>query len=180
MNLVVATRNAGKLEEFKTLASGLKINILSLPKEIGDLPEETGNTFEENAIIKAKFAWKLTGKLSIGDDSGLEVDFLDGEPGIFSARYSTGATDASNIKKLLGKLKGVPNIKRTARFKCCLAAHDGNQTFLSIGTLDGIISENRQNNHSGMGLLDSTRRRRRFYLGCVAQTLRTTVFTLRT
>ena len=118
---VMATHNQHKLKELQRILEPLNIHVVS-----ADLPEveETGTTFEENAYIKAKAALDLTGKASIADDSGLMVDALNGEPGVYSARYGgPGATDEEKVQKLLKNIENVPEEKRTARFVsaiCCL------------------------------------------------------------
>ena len=101
MKIAVATKNAGKLKEFKELAEGTPYELIQMPETIRDLPPETGETFYENALIKAKFISQKLGVPAIGDDSGLEVDALDCRPGIFSARYSKTGLDYDNCLKLL-------------------------------------------------------------------------------
>jgi XTP/dITP diphosphohydrolase len=119
MKVVIATTNAGKLREFKELAVGITgIEFVLAPP--GFDVEETGVTFEENAILKARAAAELTGFISISDDSGIEVDALDGRPGIYSARYCEG-NDGDRRKKLLNELEGVPADKRGAAFVCVMA-----------------------------------------------------------
>ena len=117
--IVLASGNAGKLREFASLLAPLQLNVI--PQSQFDVPEveETGLTFIENAIIKARAAATHTGLPTLADDSGLEVDALNGEPGIYSARYS-GEGDAGNNAKLLKALSGVPEQQRTARFQCVL------------------------------------------------------------
>ncbi|MGE5484328.1 MAG: XTP/dITP diphosphatase [Ignavibacteriales bacterium] len=121
--IVIATRNAGKVREIKEILGDLDVETLSLADFPGvDSPEETGASFEENAIIKASHAAQASGILSLADDSGLEVDALDGQPGVRSARFAgEGAGDEANNRKLLRLLEGVPANRRTARFKCCVA-----------------------------------------------------------
>lgn len=124
IRVVVATRNRGKLEEFTQLLAKFPCEVVSMAEAgvTGDI-DENGSTFEENAVIKAKSVWKITGGLVLADDSGLEVDMLDGAPGVYSARYAgEGATDADRNNKLLGALSGIPESKRTARFVCAIAA----------------------------------------------------------
>lgn len=119
--VVLASNNAGKLREFNALLAGLDFEVV--PQSRFNIPEieETGLTFVENAIIKARHAANLAGCPALADDSGLEVDALNGAPGIYSARYARpGASDAENLEKLLGMLNGVPEAKRTARFQCVL------------------------------------------------------------
>ena len=144
MKFFIATKNAHKMQEFKTIFSGTGIDLIcetdlenTLPE-----PEENGTTFEENALIKAKEGMMHTGYPSIADDSGLCVDYLDGKPGIYSARYAgEHGDDAANNRKLLSKLNGVPEEKRTARFVCAIACvfPDGRQ-FTVKGTVEGKIA----------------------------------------
>jgi len=119
--IVLATGNAGKARELQDLLAGSGMQII-LQTEIGVRPaEETGLTFIENALLKARNAAEQTGLPAIADDSGLEVDALKGEPGIHSARYAgPQASDADNVQKLLRELHGVPVVKRSARFRCVL------------------------------------------------------------
>jgi len=121
--LVIATANKGKLREFTQLLAPLNIEVLSLRDfpEIGEI-EENGTTFADNALLKAKAAAKITGYISLADDSGLEVDYLEGLPGVNSARFSGEPKDDNkNNSKLLSLMKGIPPIKRTGRFKCVIA-----------------------------------------------------------
>ena len=118
MKLVVATKNAHKLIEFKRILEPLGYEVLS-QADIGvDIDvEETGTTFEENSMLKAKALYDHTGFITIADDSGLEIDYLGGEPGVYSARYGGGnRTDRDRCELVLEKLEGVPKEKRTARF----------------------------------------------------------------
>jgi len=120
-DVVLATGNLGKVNELSRLLANQAINIL--PQSNFNVPEvaETGTTFVENAIIKARHAAKITGLPAIADDSGLEVDYLQGAPGIYSSRYSGDeATDQKNNDKLLNALLNVPDAQRTARFQCVL------------------------------------------------------------
>ena len=117
--IVLASNNRGKLVELQSLLSDTDIEFV--PQGVHDVPEaaETGLTFVENAIIKARNASRFTGLPAIADDSGIEVDHLDGEPGIRSARYAgENATDEDNLHKLLRKLDGVAAPERRARFRC--------------------------------------------------------------
>ncbi|CAN5696053.1 XTP/dITP diphosphatase [soil metagenome] len=123
MNLVLATKNPGKLRELKELASQFDWLQLELAPDQFD-PEETGSTFIENAIIKATAAAEMTGKLSIADDSGITVVALNGAPGIRSARYCEG-TDIDRRRKLLKELEAVPDGKRDGAFVCAMALCDG-------------------------------------------------------
>lgn len=118
--LVVATHNAGKLAEFRRLLAGHAevVGLSEVAPQLTDIPE-TGGTYLENATIKARAGAAASGLPSLGDDSGLEVDALDGAPGLHSARYSGGG-EKLNVQKLLAALSGVPDEKRTARFRCVL------------------------------------------------------------
>ncbi len=119
--VVLATGNQGKVREMSALLAEFGLSVV--PQSEFDLPEadETGTTFIENAIIKARHAAALTGLPAIADDSGLAVDALQGAPGIYSSRYAgSDACDRDNLLKLLDALKDVPDAKRTARFHCVL------------------------------------------------------------
>jgi XTP/dITP diphosphohydrolase len=124
MKLVLATKNSGKVIEFRRILEELgaqNLEVLGLDSfpEIGDI-EETGKTFEENSLLKARIISKLTGLPALADDSGICVDALNGAPGLFSARYS-GKGDAANNQKLLTELRDVPDQKRSAYFICVAA-----------------------------------------------------------
>ena len=142
MEIVVATKNINKVLEIREILKDTDYDIYSM-KEAGidaDI-EEIGSTFEENALIKARFVGKITGEISIADDSGLEVDYLGKQPGIFSARF--GGTETSYTEKnamILEKLVGVPFEKRTARFVCAMAAvfKDGEEIVIKR-TIEGYI-----------------------------------------
>ena len=121
--VVIATRNPGKLREIEAILSPLHLNLLSL-RDFPDLPEveEDGATFAENAGKKARAIARLTGRPSIADDSGLAVDALGGQPGVLSARYAGGnATDRERYQKLLDEMTEIPEGKRQATFVCTLA-----------------------------------------------------------
>lgn len=139
--LVLATRNMGKVSEFRDLLKDLDVEV----RPISDYPgthevEEDGDTFEKNAIKKARAAAEQTGEIAMADDSGLEVDALGGEPGVHSARYSGGG-DAANCQKLLSKLEGVPDERRTARFKCVVAiATPHGEVHTASGSCEGYIA----------------------------------------
>ncbi|BAW80843.1 non-canonical purine NTP pyrophosphatase [Candidatus Nitrosoglobus terrae] len=117
--IVLASHNLGKLQEISAILSPLQIELISQSKlNISEI-EETGLSFVENAIIKARHAARYTGLAAIADDSGLEVDSLNGEPGIYSARYAgLGASDQQNLEKLLEMLKETPETQRHARYQC--------------------------------------------------------------
>ena len=119
--IVLATGNQGKVREMADILSEFGFDVVAQSEFNVSEVAETGTTFIENAIIKARHAAKETGLPAIADDSGLEVDYLNGAPGIYSARYSgEGATDKQNIEKLLDAMQGVETEKRTARFHCVL------------------------------------------------------------
>lgn len=120
--LVLATRNRGKVRELKDLLAGLPLEVKSI-EDFPELPElrETGTSFRENARSKALTVYQYTKLPSIADDSGLEVDVLQGAPGVYSARYAgANASDAENNRKLLADLTGVPPEERSARFRCVI------------------------------------------------------------
>lgn len=119
--IVLASGNPGKLREFQQLLNGCGYEVVAQSEFNLASPEETGTTFVENAIIKARYACLHTGLPAIADDSGIEVDALNGRPGVYSARYAgENATDESNNELLLQELKGVPDEKRSARYHAVL------------------------------------------------------------
>ena len=123
LEVIVATRNNGKLREFRDALKGLNLRIYGLTN-LPDAPEveEDGDSFTENALKKARFYAAHFGKLTLADDSGLEVDSLRGRPGVYSARYAgKRASSQENNRKLLGELRGIPISKRGARFRCVVA-----------------------------------------------------------
>lgn len=151
--IIIATKNAGKVKDFETLFSpkGFKVTSLLDFPEIEDV-EETGATFAENATLKAETISSALNKPVIADDSGLAIDALNGEPGVYSARYAgENKDDNANIEKVLQKLHDVPFEKRTARFHCTLAiAVPGKRTELVEGTCEGrILEEKRGENGFG-------------------------------
>jgi XTP/dITP diphosphohydrolase len=145
---VVASGNPGKLRELAELLSGTGFELVR-QSELGiEPPPETGTTFLENALIKARNAARLTGLPAIADDSGIEVDALDGAPGVYSARYAgDDASDESNLAKLLAALKGVPDSGRTARYRCIVVfiehAEDPHP-LIGEGTWEGSIIDGRR------------------------------------
>jgi len=119
--LVLATGNAGKLREMREILAPWTVDVHSLAEFTEAAADETGLTFVENAILKARFAASVSGLPAIADDSGLEVDALHGAPGIYSARYAgSGADDAANNAKLLRELAAVADDARTARYRCAM------------------------------------------------------------
>ncbi|MDA1477503.1 XTP/dITP diphosphatase [Bacillus changyiensis] len=142
--VIIATKNEGKVKEFKAILTPRGYDVKSL-SDIGyteDI-EETGQTFEENAIIKAETISKATGKMVIADDSGLSVDYLGGSPGIFSARYAgEEKNDLANLNKVLKELEGTIKEDRSARFRCALALSvPGQKTKTTEGVVEGYITE---------------------------------------
>ncbi|MBO0727042.1 MAG: non-canonical purine NTP pyrophosphatase [Blastocatellia bacterium] len=122
--LLIATSNKGKVAEIASLLEGLDCRVIGLD-DLSQVPppvEETGTTFVENALLKADYYHSATGLLTLADDSGLEVDALDGRPGVYSARYGgESLNSAQQISLLLEEMKGAPDEKRTARFVCVVA-----------------------------------------------------------
>lgn len=141
--LLLATNNQAKLREYSSLLDGIPYRIVS-PIDIGIKQEinETGKTFEENALLKAKAYASLSNLTTLADDSGLEVDALNGEPGVRSARYAgEGAPQAKLIDYLLQKLSGIPWEERDARFKCVIAiASPDGEMITCHGECQGIIT----------------------------------------
>lgn len=140
--IIFATENEDKMKEVRLILSDLNREVLSL-KEIGIEVkiEENGTTFEENAIIKAKKIMELTGDIVLADDSGLEIDYLNKEPGIYSARYA-GRDTSYKVKNqmLIDRLEGVSEEERTARFVCVIAAALPNGEIMTTrGTIEGTI-----------------------------------------
>ncbi len=144
MEIVLATRNKKKIEEIRRITADLPITVLSLD-DFPDCPEtvEDRDSFEANAIKKAVEVAMCTGKISLADDSGLEVDALGGAPGVYSARYAPDATsgnDPKNYEKLLKDLKSIPPQERSARFVCSLAiAYPDGRTRTFFGYSRGRI-----------------------------------------
>lgn len=145
--LVIATKNAGKAREVAQILADLPYQIVSLT-DYPDAPdvEETGSTFVDNAILKATAYARFTGELTLADDSGLEVDALDGAPGVFSSRFAS--TDSERNSKLLDLMKNIPDEKRTARFRCAIAIAepDGNVKTCE-GAVEGVIAHEPKGTH---------------------------------
>lgn len=143
----MASGNAGKLREIARILGDFEINVV--PQSDFDIAdaEETGSTFVENALIKARHAASATGIAAIGDDSGLAVDALDGRPGVYSARYSGPEADPEkNIDRLLAELDGVPDEQRGATFHCvaCFVTPDESEPIIAEGKWRGVILRERQ------------------------------------
>ncbi len=141
--IVLASNNPGKVREINQILAGLHLSVVPQSDFEGTEAEETGLTFVENALRKARNAARFTGQPAIADDSGLEVDALHGAPGIYSARYAgKGAGDKANLLKLLDDIKHVPDEKRAARFQCVLVylRHELDPTpVICQGTWEGRI-----------------------------------------
>lgn len=153
MKIIFATKNEGKVREINEMLAREDIELVSL-NSFSSIPEiiEDGKSYLENALKKARIISNLTGEMVLADDSGLQVDVLDGEPGLYSARYAgEGATDEKNNAKLLAKLKEVPEEKRTASFHCALVLYypGGKYQAFEAGWPGLIIDEARGNNGFG-------------------------------
>jgi len=148
--LLVATRNAGKVREYRQLLADLPLEITYLDAEGIDLDvEETGESFAENAVLKATAYAQVSGLWTWADDSGLEVDALNGAPGIRSSRYAgPGASDEDRYRRLLRELEGVPWEKRTARFRCVVAiATPTGEVRTAEGSCEGVIAFEPRGSH---------------------------------
>lgn len=148
--LLIGTTNKGKVREIAEELRELPLIIKDL-SEFPDIspPEETGKSFFENALLKARYYAEKTGFLTLADDSGLEVEALGGAPGIYSARFAgPSATDEQNYTKLLNLLKGLPREKRKARFVCVMVCyHPSGQLIWSEGVWEGLIAEEPRGNY---------------------------------
>jgi len=143
MKIILATHNRDKEKELQKSLEGLNVEICSLFDfpNIGEI-EETGTTLLENSLLKARTVFDITGIPTIADDTGLEVDYLDGAPGVYSARYAgNNVSYQDNVDKLLIELDGVPHERRTARFRTVVTYIDKNEELWTEGYIDGIISE---------------------------------------
>jgi XTP/dITP diphosphohydrolase len=144
--VLIATTNQGKLRELRELLSDLPIDLVTLTDVLPGRPpvEETGETFRENALIKAHAAASATGMITLAEDAGLEVDALSGRPGVRSARFAgEHATDAQNNAELLAALEHVAEDRRTARYRCALVLLDpkaGGSPLVTEGTCEGWIA----------------------------------------
>ena len=148
--LLIATHNQGKLREFRQLLTDLDLQVTDLDAVgITHDVEETGTTFAENAILKARAYAEMSGLLTWSDDSGLEVDALDGRPGVYSARYGgPGLTSEDRYKLLLEELRDHPRARWTARFRCVVALVLPNgELHMVDDTLEGIITDQPSGNH---------------------------------
>lgn len=143
-DLLLASQNPGKLDEMRQLAGGLAFRVVG-PRELGiaEAPEETGTSFLENARIKAIAYARRSGLLTVADDSGISVDALGGEPGLFSSRFGgEGASDFERNRLLLEKLRGVPRERRGARFTSAVAVARGDEVLFDVEeSVFGLIAE---------------------------------------
>jgi XTP/dITP diphosphohydrolase len=141
--LFIATTNPGKIREIKTILCDLPYKIVTM-KEIGEeiIIEETGKTFAENAVLKATISGNETGLLTLAEDSGLVIDALGGEPGVYSSRYADGTTEG-RIKKIFYQLKDIPMEKRTARYRAVAVVYDpANKSVKTFeGVTEGLITK---------------------------------------
>ena len=145
--IIIATKNQGKVREFEAMLAPLGYQVQSLLDFPGSIDvEETGQTFEENSILKAEAISKEYQLMTIADDSGLEIDYLNGEPGVYSARYAgPQKNDQANIDAVLKKLENVELGQRQARFVCALAISvPGQPTQTVVGTCEGYIAKERK------------------------------------
>ena len=145
--IVMASGNAGKLREIARILGEFDISVVPQSEFGVSDAEETGSTFVENALLKARHAAKATGLPAIGDDSGLAVNALDGRPGVYSARYSGPEADAEkNIDKLLSELDGVPDAQRGAVFHCaaCFVTSGNSEAIIAEGMWRGVILHERR------------------------------------
>lgn len=144
VELLLASQNAGKLQEMKQLLADLPVRVLS-PADVGirEAPEETGTTFLENSALKARHYSRLSGRIAVADDSGISVDALDGAPGLHSSRFGgENASDEDRNRLLLEQLKGVPPERRGARFTCAVSVARGDKLiFQAQERAEGRIAE---------------------------------------
>ncbi|MBV8085658.1 MAG: RdgB/HAM1 family non-canonical purine NTP pyrophosphatase [Chloroflexi bacterium] len=140
--LVVATQNGHKLEEYRGLLPGISFELCSLADlGVTDDVDETGTTFEATARLKAEAYRDLTGMLCLADDSGIEVDAINREPGVHSRRWAGNVDDAERNRLLLDRIRDVPDQRRTGRFRCAIAiAEPGRETVVVDGTVEGRIA----------------------------------------
>jgi len=144
VRVVLASSNKGKLRELSALLAPLGYEVVPQGALGIDTPPETGDTFAANALLKARHAAAESNLPALADDSGIEVDALNGRPGIYSARYAgEGASDQDNLLKMLGEMQGVPALKRTARYQCVIAfvsTADDPDPILAKGTWEGWLT----------------------------------------
>jgi len=146
LKILLATRNNDKIREIREVLTGLDIDILTLDQfpEITEVVED-GQTIQENALKKARAVSHVTHLLALADDTGLEVDYLSGQPGVYSSRFAgESATYDDNCNKLLEQMKGVPGEQRTARFRCVIAMINSDVETLVEGVCDGFIIDEKR------------------------------------
>ncbi|MFL6602841.1 MAG: RdgB/HAM1 family non-canonical purine NTP pyrophosphatase [Steroidobacteraceae bacterium] len=143
MRVVLASGNSGKLRELSSLLAPFGFDLVAQSTLAVETPPETGKTFAENALLKARYAAAATKLSALADDSGIEVDALGGRPGIYSARYAgEGATDQANLRKMLDEMRDVPAQQRTARYQCVIAfvtSATDIKPILASGTWEGTL-----------------------------------------
>jgi len=143
VKIVLASGNAGKLRELAAILAPLGHELVAQSSLGIETPPETGSTFAENALLKARYAAENSGLPALADDSGIEVDALNGRPGVYSARYAgEGASDRDNFEKMLAELGGVPSERRTARYQCVIVLArraDDPAPLIAQGTWEGRI-----------------------------------------
>jgi len=143
MKIVIATHNKDKLKELRKGLSGINAEFVDLSAfpEIGEIIED-GDTLRENAFIKARYVYNITGLPAIADDTGLEVDALDGKPGVYTARFAgENCSYSDNVNKMLNVMENVKNENRTAKFKTVMAFVDSERELFSEGIVKGIIAK---------------------------------------
>ena len=142
MDIVIATHNKDKCKEILSELSDLSVSLKTLEEfpEISDI-EETGETLEDNALIKVREVFAVTGLPSMGDDTGLEVDALDGRPGVYSARFAgQNCTYMDNVNKMLDEMKDIPENNRAAQFRTVVAYKDSERELICEGVVKGNIA----------------------------------------
>ena len=143
MRVVLASGNSGKLRELGSLLAPFGFDLIAQSTLGVETPPETGKTFADNALLKARHAAAITSLPALADDSGIEVDALGGRPGIYSARYAgEGASDQANLSKMLDELRDVPTPQRTARYQCVIAfvtSTSDPEPILAGGTWEGML-----------------------------------------
>jgi XTP/dITP diphosphohydrolase len=152
LKLIIATHNSDKEKELKSVLDNFPVEVMSLDQfpEIGEI-EETGSTLYENAKLKAVIVNKITNLPCLGDDTGLEVDALNGAPGIYSSRYAgDNVSYEDNVTKLLREMRSTPSEKRTARFRTIIFYTDGDRELYTHGEIKGYITEE-QRGKNGFG-----------------------------
>ena len=150
--LIVATKNTGKIVEIKDILKEFPIDVISMMDAGYDLEiDEDGSSFSENAFLKANALFKISGEMVLADDSGLEVDFLNGAPGIFTSRFAgLNASQEEKNRKIINLLKGVDEQFRTARFVCSISFVSKEVAFITEGFVEGVIVEEPMGN-TGFG-----------------------------